>query len=192
VLAAIITGGLIGYFAPATGVALKPLGDGFIALIKMLIAPIVFATVVTGIAKMGDLKKVGRVGLKGLIYFEILTTLALGIGLAVGKTLQPGAGMNVNPATLDARAIANYTSSSRSLTTTDFLVTTTCGATLAPASSCFADVSLRPVGFGPRQGLLLINSNAVGSPVSVALSGSGCRPFSRASSRLGANFGCLP
>ena len=78
------------------------------------------------------------------------------------------------------------------LTTTDFLVTTTCGATLAPASSCFADVSLRPVGFGPRQGELLINSNAVGSPVAVALSGSGCRPFSRASSRLGANFGCLP
>ena len=122
VLVAVVLGALLGYLDPKHGEAMKPLGDGFIKLVKMLIAPIVFATVVTGIAKMGDLKNVGRVGLKGLIYFEILTTLALGIGLVVGKTLQPGAGMNVNPATLDARAIANYTSSSRSLTTTDFLL----------------------------------------------------------------------
>jgi trimeric autotransporter adhesin len=77
------------------------------------------------------------------------------------------------------------------LTSTDFLVTTTCGITLAPASTCFADVTLRPVGFGPRQGQLLVNSNAVGTPP-VDLSGSGCRPFSAASRRLGANFGCLP
>ena len=95
VLLAVLLGALLGHFRPAFGASLKPLGDAFIKLVKMLIAPIVFTTVVTGIAKMGDLKKVGRVGLKGLVYFEILTTLALAIGLVVGNLFKPGAGMNV-------------------------------------------------------------------------------------------------
>ncbi len=122
VIIGVVAGALIGHFYPSFGVQLKPLGEGFIRLVKMLIAPIVFATVVTGIAKMGDLKKVGRVGLKGLIYFEGLTTVALVIGLAVGKWLTPGAGMNVNPATLDTKAIASYTAPSAHLSTADFLM----------------------------------------------------------------------
>jgi len=122
VITAVIIGALVGHFYPALGTQMKPLGDGFIKLVKMLIAPIVFSTVVTGIAKMGDLKKVGRVGLKGIIYFEVLTTVALVIGLVVGKVLMPGAGMNVNPATLDTKAIASYTAPSAHLSTMDFVM----------------------------------------------------------------------
>src|SRR6266568_2902972 len=122
VITAVIIGAFVGHFYPKFGVELKPLGDGFIKLVKMLIAPIVFSTVVTGIAKMGDLKKVGRVGLKALVYFEVLTTVALAIGLIVGKVLQPGAGMNVNPATLDTKAIASYTAPSAHLSTMDFIM----------------------------------------------------------------------
>ncbi|HEX9288827.1 MAG TPA: dicarboxylate/amino acid:cation symporter [Anaeromyxobacteraceae bacterium] len=122
VITAVIIGALVGHFYPALGTQMKPLGDGFIKLVKMLIAPIVFSTVVTGIAKMGDLKKVGRVGLKGIIYFEVLTTIALVIGLVVGKVLMPGAGMNVNPATLDTKAIASYTAPSAHLSTMDFVM----------------------------------------------------------------------
>ena len=95
VLTAIVLGILLGHFYPDIGAAMKPLGDGFIKLIKMLIAPIIFCTVVHGIASMGDMKKVGRVGLKALIYFEIVTTLALIVGLIVVNILQPGVGMNI-------------------------------------------------------------------------------------------------
>jgi aerobic C4-dicarboxylate transport protein len=122
VLVAVALGALLGFLDPPLGAAMKPLGDGFIKLVKMLIAPIVFTTVVTGIAKMGDLKRVGRIGLKGLVYFEVLTTFALALGLLVGKLVQPGAGMNVDPAALDTSAIATYTSSGHSLSTTDFLL----------------------------------------------------------------------
>ncbi len=122
VITGVVIGALLGYFHPSLAVQFKPLGDGFIRLVKMLIAPIVFATVVTGIAKMGDLKKVGRVGMKALVYFEVLTTIALAIGLVVGKILTPGAGMNVNPATLDTKAIATYTAPSAHLSTADFLM----------------------------------------------------------------------
>jgi len=122
VLVGVALGALLGFLNPSLGAAMKPLGDGFIKLVKMLIAPIVFTTVVTGIAKMGDLKRVGRIGLKGLVYFEVLTTFALAIGLIVGKIVQPGAGMNVNLATLDTSAIANYTTSGHALSTTDFLL----------------------------------------------------------------------
>jgi aerobic C4-dicarboxylate transport protein len=122
VICAVIIGALVGYLFPATGAKMKPLGDGFIKLVKMLIAPIVFATVVTGIAKMGDLKKVGRVGLKGIVYFEMLTTVALVIGLMVAKYFHPGAGMNVNPATLDTKAIAGYTNPNSHLNTVDFIM----------------------------------------------------------------------
>src|SRR3954469_1387173 len=108
VLIAIAIGILIGHFFPAAGVALKPLGDGFIALIKMMIAPVIFCTIVHGIASMRDLRKVGRVGLKTLVYFEVLSTLALLIGLIVGEVLQPGKGFNIDPATLDANAVSTY------------------------------------------------------------------------------------
>src|SRR3546814_20826400 len=87
---------------------MKPLGDGFIALIKMMIAPVIFCTVVHGIGSMGDLKKVGRVGLKTLVYFEVLSTAALAIGLLVGEIVQPGKGFTIDPATLDAAAVSRY------------------------------------------------------------------------------------
>jgi aerobic C4-dicarboxylate transport protein len=108
VLAAIILGGLTGHFLPDTGLALKPLGDGFIALMKMMIGPIIFLTVVIGIAGVSDVKKVGRVGIKALLYFEVVSTFALVIGLLVVNGLKPGAGFNVDPATLDADAVARY------------------------------------------------------------------------------------
>ncbi len=122
VICAVIIGAVVGHLYPEVGVKMKPLGDGFIKLVKMLIAPIVFTTVVTGIAKMGDLKKVGRVGLKALVYFEVLTTLALAIGLVVGEVARPGGGMNVNPAALDASAIASYARAGHALSTSEFLL----------------------------------------------------------------------
>src|ERR1700676_4490442 len=108
VLIAIALGILIGYFYPNFGKALKPLGDGFIALIKMMIAPVIFCTVVHGISSMGDLKRVGRVGLKTLVYFEAVSTLALAIGLLVGELLQPGRGFNIDAAPIDPKAVASY------------------------------------------------------------------------------------
>lgn len=113
VLFAIVVGVILGAYAPETRAAMKPLGDGFIKLIKMIIAPIIFATVVVGIAKMGDMKEVGRVGVKALFYFEVVTTLALVIGLVVVNVLQPGAGMNVDPSTLDTKDIAKYTAAAK-------------------------------------------------------------------------------
>ena len=98
----------MGRFYPEFAVQLKPLGDGFIKLIKMMIAPVIFCTIVTGIAGMQDTKKVGRVGLKALIYFEVVTTLALIIGLIVINILKPGVGMNIDAATLDAKAVETY------------------------------------------------------------------------------------
>jgi aerobic C4-dicarboxylate transport protein len=108
VLIAIAIGIVLGYFYPKTGIEMKPLGDGFIALIKMMIAPVIFCTVVHGISSMGDLRKVGRVGVKTLVYFELVSTVALAIGLLVGKVLQPGAGFNIDPASLDPKAVATY------------------------------------------------------------------------------------
>ncbi len=122
VLVAIVCGGAFGYFAPSTAVKLKPLGDGFIALVKMLISPVIFCTVVLGIAGAGDMKKVGRVGGKALIYFEVVSTLALAIGLIVVNLIRPGSGFNVDPATLDAKAVANYAKAASEQSTTDFLL----------------------------------------------------------------------
>jgi aerobic C4-dicarboxylate transport protein len=112
----------VGYFAPAYAVAMKPLGDAFIRLITMIITILIFCTVVTGIAGMQDLKKVGRVGGKALLYFEIVSTLALVVGLIVGTLVQPGAGFNVNPASLDAKSVADYAGQARAQTVTDFLM----------------------------------------------------------------------
>ena len=108
VLIAIAVGILIGHYFPNTGVALKPLGDGFISLIKMMIGPVIFCTVVHGIGSMRDLKKIGRVGVKTLVYFEAVSTLALAIGLIVGEVLQPGRGFDIDPATLDPNAVAGF------------------------------------------------------------------------------------
>jgi aerobic C4-dicarboxylate transport protein len=108
VLIAIAVGIALGHYYPQTGIAMKPLGDGFIALIKMMIAPIIFCTVVHGISSMGDLRKVGRVGVKTLFYFEAVSTVALVIGLLVGEILKPGAGFNIDVATLDPKAVASY------------------------------------------------------------------------------------
>lgn len=122
VLAAIALGVLLGVYAPDWAVPLKPLGDGFIKLIKMLIAPIIFTTVVAGIAGMGDMKKVGRVGVKALIYFEAVTTLALIIGLIVANVFLPGAGVHATVATLDAKAVAPYVGAAASLGPVDSLL----------------------------------------------------------------------
>jgi aerobic C4-dicarboxylate transport protein len=108
VLVAIAIGVTLGYFYPDAGKAMKPLGDGFIALIKMMIAPAIFCTVVHGIASIGDMRKVGRIGAKTLLYFETVSTIALLIGLLVGELLQPGAGFNIDPATLDPKSVASY------------------------------------------------------------------------------------
>ena len=122
VLVAISIGVLLGYYYPETGAAMKPLGDGFIKLIKMIIAPIIFCTVVSGIAGMDDMKKVGRVGGKALLYFEVVSTLALVIGLAIVTLIQPGAGFNADVTKLDTKALASYTTGAKSLSTTDFLM----------------------------------------------------------------------
>jgi len=108
VLIAIAVGVALGHYWPDLGKAMKPLGDGFIALIKMMIAPVIFCTVVHGISSMGDLKRVGRVGVKTLVYFEVVSTIALAIGLIVGELVRPGAGFNIDPATMDAGAVASY------------------------------------------------------------------------------------
>jgi aerobic C4-dicarboxylate transport protein len=122
VIVAIVIGILLGHFMPQTGEAMKPLGDGFIKLIKMIIAPIIFCTVVVGIAGMEDMKKVGKTGGFALLYFEIVSTIALLVGLAIVNLVQPGAGMNVDPATLDQKGIAAYTKPGQMQSTTDFLL----------------------------------------------------------------------
>src|ERR1700709_2318765 len=119
VITAIIIGVLIGHFYPHTGEAMKPLGDAFIKLIKMMIAPIIFCTVVVGIAGMEDMKKVGKTGGLALLYFEIASGLALVVGLLIVNIVQPGAGMNVDPKTLDAKAVGMVTSGRKMESTTE-------------------------------------------------------------------------
>ncbi|WP_409527817.1 dicarboxylate/amino acid:cation symporter [Rhizobium sp.] len=122
VLTAIVIGMLIGHFWPDFGASLKPLGDAFIKLVKMIIAPVIFLTVATGIAGMSDLKKVGRVAGKAMLYFLTFSTLALIVGLIVGNVLQPGAGMNIDPASLDGKAVAAYATKAHETTITGFLM----------------------------------------------------------------------
>jgi len=122
VIVAILLGIFLGHFYPSFAVELKPLGDGFIKLIKMMIAPIIFCTIVTGIAGMQHTKKVGRVGLKAILYFEVVTTFALLIGLLVINILKPGAGMNVDPATLDTKAVETYITEGKAQSATDFIL----------------------------------------------------------------------
>jgi aerobic C4-dicarboxylate transport protein len=113
---------VLGYFDPTLAAKMKPLGDGFIRLISMIIAVVIFCTVVTGIAGMEDMKKVGRVGGKALLYFEVVSTLALLIGLVVGNVVHPGSGFNINPATLDTKAVANYAGAAKAQTVSDFIL----------------------------------------------------------------------
>src|SRR3984893_4065928 len=113
---------VLGYVSPATAIAMKPLGDAFIRLITMIITLLIFGTVVTGIAGMEDMKKVGRVGGKALLYFEAVSTLALLIGLVVGNVVHPGSGFNIDPATLNAKAVAEYAGQAKAQSVTEFLV----------------------------------------------------------------------
>ena len=122
VLLAILVGGTFGYLEPQMAVTLKPLGDGFISLVKMLISPVIFCTVVLGIAGAGNMKKVGRVGGKALIYFEVVSTMALIIAMIVMHLAEPGKGFNVDPATLDAKAVAAYTKAASTQSTLDFVM----------------------------------------------------------------------
>src|SRR5438094_1826572 len=122
VVVAIVIGVLLGHFYPETGVAMRPIGDGFVKLIKMMIAPIIFCTVVVGIAGMEDMKKVGKTGGYALLYFEIVSTIALIVGLTIVNVIQPGAGMNIDPATLDTKGIAAYAKPGQLQSTTEFLL----------------------------------------------------------------------
>lgn len=122
VVIAIVLGALLGHYAPDTGTAMKPLGDAFIKLIKMTIAPIIFCTVVSGIAGMQDVKRVGRIGGKALLYFEVVSTFALAIGLIVANVVKPGSGLHVDPATLDPKAIAGYSSQAQHQGLVEFLL----------------------------------------------------------------------
>ncbi len=122
VLLAVALGAAIGRLAPGVAVQLKPFGEGFIKLVKMMIGPIIFCTVVGGVAKAGNLKRVGRVGLKALVYFEVVSTLALVVGLLVGEIIRPGAGVHADPAKLDAGAVASYVQAGQHLSTVDFIL----------------------------------------------------------------------
>ena len=122
VLVGIFAGVLLGYYVPETGARMRPLGDGFIKLIRMLIAPIVFCTVVVGIAQMSALKELGRIGLRAMIYFEVVSSLALVIGLIVVTLVEPGVGINVDQTALDTNAVSSYTTAAKSLTAIDFVL----------------------------------------------------------------------
>jgi Na+/H+-dicarboxylate symporter len=122
VLIAIAVGVLLGHFYPHLGVEMKPFSDGFIALIRAVVPLIIFATVAAGIAKMGDMRRVGVVGLRAIIYFEVVSTLALLIGLGVGNLLKPGAGLHIDPASLSDKAVAGYVAGAKSLTIVELLV----------------------------------------------------------------------
>src|SRR6478752_6823851 len=119
---AIAIGIALGHFYPTLATDIKPLGDGFIKLIKMVIGPIIFCTVVTGIAGMEDMKKVGRVGGKALLYFEVVSTLALLLGLVVGNVVKPGAGFNINPASLDSKTVMGYAGQAKEQSVTAFIL----------------------------------------------------------------------
>lgn len=122
VLLAIVLGGLFGHFDAEHALSLKPISDGFISLIKMLIAPVVFCTVVLGIAGAGDMKKAGRVGAKALLYFEVVSTFALALGVLIANVMQPGKGFNVDPASLDAQAVAGYAKQASQQSVAEFLL----------------------------------------------------------------------
>src|SRR5271165_483745 len=122
VIVGILLGVVLGVVAPSTAGQMEPLGTGFIKLIRMMIGPVIFFTVVVGISSIGDIRKLGRVGVKALLYFEVVTSIALLIGLVVVNVVQPGAGMNVDASKLDAKAIQTYAAQGHSLDTATFLM----------------------------------------------------------------------
>ena len=162
VLIATVAGILLGHFLPSAGAAMKPLGDAFIRLVRMIVAPVVFCTVVVGIAGVGDVKAVGKAGILTLLYFEVVSTIALVIGLIVVNVVKPGAGMNVNPATLDAGAVAQYVTAGRGQNVTEFLL----GIIPTSAADAFArsDI-LQVLFFSVMFGLALNATGAAGKPV---------------------------
>ncbi len=122
VLIAIVIGALLGHFSPSVGASMKPFGDAFVAAIRMVIAPIIFCTVVHGIASMEDMKKVGRVGLKALLYFELMTTVALAVGMIIANIWQPGAGVHADVASIDTKSIQTYAAAAQNQTAVDYLL----------------------------------------------------------------------
>jgi len=162
VLIATLFGVALGHFFPAAGASMKPLGDAFIKLVRMIVAPVVFCTVVVGIAGVGDVKAVGKAGILTLIYFEIVSTIALVIGLIVVNIVKPGAGMNVDPAALDAGAVAQYVTAGRGQHITDFLL----GIIPTSAADAFArsDI-LQVLLFSVIFGLALNATGKAGAPV---------------------------
>jgi aerobic C4-dicarboxylate transport protein len=162
VMVGMLLGIAIGVVFPHVAVALKPLGDGFVKLIRMTLAPIIFATIVVGIAKMGDLREVGRVGAKALIYFEVVSTFALLLGLVAANVLGPGKGMNIDAATLDSSAISSYTASAHDLGVVPFLLN------IVPSSVGEAFVSgnvLQIILFGVLFGLALAQLRTTTQPL---------------------------
>ena len=164
VILGVVVGIVIGCVNPALGEALKPLGDGFIKLIKMLLAPIIFGTIVVGIAKMGNLREIGRVGIKALVYFEVVSTIALLIGLVVVNVLKPGVGMNVNLGSLDAKSLATYTSAAKQHGVAEFFLNIIPSSVLdAFVQGNMLQVILFSVLFGlalahlPERGKLVVN-----------------------------------
>ena len=162
VLIATAVGIALGSYSQPAGIAMQPLGDAFIRLVRMIVAPVVFCTVVVGIAGVGDVKAVGRAGVLTLVYFEIVSTVALVIGLVVVNVVKPGAGMNVDPATLNAGAVAQYVTAGRGQTVTEFLL----GIIPTSAADAFArsDI-LQVLLFSVLFGLALNASGEAGAPV---------------------------
>src|SRR5438270_7218489 len=122
VLIAIVIGALLGHFFPSFGASMKPFGDAFVAAIRMVIAPIIFCTVVHGIASMQDMKKVGRVGLKALVYFELMTTVALALGLIIANVWQPGVGVHADVGALDTKSIQTFATAGQKTSAIDYLL----------------------------------------------------------------------
>lgn len=162
VLCAIALGILFGMLSPAHAAAMKPLGDGFIKLVKMLIAPIVFTTVVVGISQAGAVKDVGRIGLRAILYFEVVSTLALVIGLIVVNVLQPGSSLAFDPAGADMKSVAAYTTASQQLSTVDFLMNVIPDSVVGAFAK--GDV-LQVLLFSVLFGLVLLKLDTVGRPV---------------------------
>ena len=173
VLVAIIAGGLIGHFAPETGVALKPLGDAFIKLVKMIIAPVIFLTIVTGIAGMRGLGDVGRVAGKAFAYFLCFSTIALIVGLVVANVVQPGAGMNIDPATLQTGAVDDYVAKAKDQTITAFLM----GVIPDSVLGAFVDGNLLQVLF-----------LAISFGIALAMGGAAAQPVVKLLEAVGAAF----
>ena len=162
VLVAIAAGILLGHFYPELGASLKPLGDAFVKLVKMIIAPVIFLTVVIGIASMHDLEKVGRVAGKALLYFIVVSTFALIIGLAVANIVQPGAGLHIDPATLDPKAIADYAAKAHDQNVVDFLMNI---IPATPVSALAGGDVLQVLFFSVLFGIALASLGERGAPV---------------------------